>query len=78
MGDVAFNAACELHKPEVLDFFAQLVKRVSPKSYAQALMEVTVTRRFLENFSGDSVRVPLQCWPALTGPFVVVIGRRSR
>lgn len=56
MGDVAFNAACELHKPEVLDFFAQLVKRVSPKSYAQALMEVTVTRRFLENFSGDSVR----------------------
>ncbi|KAK9813740.1 hypothetical protein WJX73_006181 [Symbiochloris irregularis] len=56
MGDVSFNAARELHKPEVADFFAQLVKRLSPKSYAQAMLEVTVTRRFLENFGGDSVR----------------------
>ena len=41
---------------QVADFFAQLVKRVSPKSYTQAMAEVTITRRFLENFSGDSVQ----------------------
>ncbi|CAN0606731.1 unnamed protein product [Ectocarpus sp. 12 AP-2014] len=27
--------------------------RVAPKSYAQANGEVVVTRRFLENFSGE-------------------------
>ena len=41
---------------QVADFFAHLVKRVSPKSYTQALAEVLITRRFLENFAGDSVR----------------------
>ena len=29
--------------------------RTSPKSYAQASGEVRVTRKFLENFSGDQV-----------------------
>lgn len=46
-------------KLQVADFFAHLVKRVSPKSYTQALAEVTITRRFLENFAGDSVRCHL-------------------
>ncbi|GAB4819738.1 hypothetical protein N2152v2_006784 [Parachlorella kessleri] len=52
-GEVSAKAAEEMRKPEVLDYFARLVQRVAPKSYAQAAGEVTVTRRFLENFSGD-------------------------
>lgn len=56
-GDICSKAAIELRKPEVADFFAHLVKRFSPKSYTQALAEVKITQRFLENFSGDSVRL---------------------
>ncbi|KAK9807656.1 hypothetical protein WJX72_005582 [[Myrmecia] bisecta] len=55
-GDISSRAAEEMRKPENLEFFAKLIQRVSPKSYPQALMEVTVTQRFLENFSGDQVR----------------------
>ncbi len=51
-GDVSAGAAAEMKRPEVADFFARLIQRVSPKSYPQAVAEVTVTRRFLENFSG--------------------------
>lgn len=40
---------------QVSEYFARLIQRVSPKSYAQALGEVTVTQKFLENFSGDQV-----------------------
>lgn len=40
---------------QVETFFAQLIQRVSPKSFAQATAEVTVTQKFLENFSGDQV-----------------------
>lgn len=42
--------------PEVEEFFTRLIMRVAPKSYAQANGEVVVTRRFLENFSGDCNR----------------------
>ncbi|MFS7954863.1 putative L-glutamate gamma-semialdehyde dehydrogenase [Helianthus anomalus] len=42
-------------QPEVSDFFAKLIQRVSPKSYQQALREVYVTGKFLENFSRDQV-----------------------
>ncbi len=35
------------------DHFTRLVQRVAPKHDAQARAEVVVTRRFLENFSGD-------------------------
>ena len=56
-GDVSTKAAAELLKPETADFFAKLIQRVAPKSYAQAMAEVTVTGRFLENFAGDSVRL---------------------
>ena len=32
-----------------------VIQRVCPKSYAQAVAEVRVTRQFLYNFSGDQV-----------------------
>ena len=37
------------------DFFVRLLQRVMPKSNAQCLGEVVVTRVFLENFAGDGV-----------------------
>lgn len=40
---------------QVSDFFTRLIQRVAPKSYQQALGEVYVTQKFLENFSGDQV-----------------------
>ncbi|KAH9613499.1 hypothetical protein KSS87_001512 [Heliosperma pusillum] len=55
-GDISTKAAHMLSKPEVSDFFARLIQRVSPKSYQQAHGEVYVTQKFLENFCGDQVR----------------------
>ncbi|CAO2818628.1 unnamed protein product [Amaranthus hypochondriacus] len=55
-GDVSTKAAHMLSQPQVSDFFARLIQRVSPKSYQQAMGEVTVTQKFLENFGGDQVR----------------------
>eukprot|EP00899_Mesostigma_viride_P004918 jgi/Mesvir1/14427/Mv09564-RA.1 len=55
-GDVSARAAASMRDEKVADFFARLIQRVSPKSYAQAMGEVKVTRLFLENFSGDQVR----------------------
>jgi 1-pyrroline-5-carboxylate dehydrogenase len=55
-GHVSALAAAELRKPDTQDYFARLTQRTSPKSWAQATAEVVVTRRFLENFSGDQVR----------------------
>lgn len=55
-GDISARAAAVLKQPEVSHFFAKLIQRVSPKSFAQALGEVNVTQTFLENFSGDQVR----------------------
>ena len=40
---------------QIENFFARLIQRVSPKSFPQAIGEVTVTQKFLENFSGDQV-----------------------
>ncbi|CAI7884628.1 unnamed protein product [Closterium sp. NIES-54] len=54
-GSVSAAAANALKKPEVSDFFARLIQRVSPKSLFQARAEVSVTQKFLENFSGDQV-----------------------
>lgn len=51
------RAATAMREPEVEDYFTRLIMRVAPKSYAQANAEVVVTRRFLENFSGDNVRM---------------------
>lgn len=44
---------------QISDFFAKLIQRVSPKSYQQALAEVQVSQKFLENFCGDQVFKPL-------------------
>ncbi|CAM9559491.1 unnamed protein product [Ascophyllum nodosum] len=55
-GSVTAKAAALMANPEVEDFLARLIMRAAPKSYAQALGEVVVTRRFMENFSGDNVR----------------------
>ncbi|XP_020250917.1 probable aldehyde dehydrogenase, partial [Asparagus officinalis] len=55
-GEISAKAAHMLGQPEVEKFFSRLIQRVSPKSYTQALGEVQVTRKFLENFSGDQVR----------------------
>lgn len=62
-GDISGRAAAELLEPKTADFFAKLIQRVSPKSYAQAMAEVTVTGRFLQNFAGDSVcRLTCGAW----------------
>mmetsp|Transcript_24444 Transcript_24444/g.61429 ORF Transcript_24444/g.61429 Transcript_24444/m.61429 type:complete len:559 (-) Transcript_24444:41-1717(-) len=55
-GNVTAKAAHELGRPEVRDFFARLIQRTAPKSWAQAVGEVVVTQKFLENFGGDQVR----------------------
>lgn len=46
---------CVIGDWQVSDFFAKLIQRVSPKSYQQALAEVQVSQKFLENFCGDQV-----------------------
>ena len=55
LGAVSHAAAAKLQREDVADFFAKLIQRVSPKSYKEARKEVTVTAKFLENFSGDQV-----------------------
>mmetsp|Transcript_29916 Transcript_29916/g.45986 ORF Transcript_29916/g.45986 Transcript_29916/m.45986 type:complete len:612 (+) Transcript_29916:97-1932(+) len=55
-GAISAKAAQMMTDPETEHFFARLIQRVSPKSYAQAKGEVVVTRKFLENYSGDQVR----------------------
>ncbi|BBN13896.1 hypothetical protein MPTK1_6g07270 [Marchantia polymorpha subsp. ruderalis] len=55
-GDVSAKVANALRHPKLADYFARLIQRVSPKSYAQAEGEVMVTQKFFENFSGDQVR----------------------
>lgn len=56
LGDISNKAGHMLSLPKVSDFFTRLIQRVAPKSYQQALGEVYVTQKFLENFSGDQVR----------------------
>ena len=56
LGRVCAKAAALMADKDVADFFARLIQRVMPKSWAQCVGEVTVTRVFLENFSGDGVR----------------------
>ena len=59
---------------QVEDYFTRLIQRVAPKHDAQARAEVVVTRRFLENFSGDQARwiikepPPLQSARRLSSP----------
>ena len=55
-GDISAQAAAKMRDPEVMNFFAKLIQRVAPKSDSQALGEVAVTQKFIENFGGDQVR----------------------
>ncbi|RHY58677.1 hypothetical protein DYB37_008448 [Aphanomyces astaci] len=55
-GDISHKAAAMLREPHIEHYFIRLIQRVAPKSYIQAKNEVVVTRKFLENFSGDQVR----------------------
>lgn len=56
LGDITAKIAAEMRKDDVTHHFARLIQRVVPKSTAQAVAEVTVTRKFLENFAGDQPR----------------------
>jgi 1-pyrroline-5-carboxylate dehydrogenase len=56
LGQVSDKASRYLKDPEVENFFATMIMRTSPKSYAQALGEVKICAQFLDNFSGDQVR----------------------
>jgi 1-pyrroline-5-carboxylate dehydrogenase len=56
LGEVCARAAALMAKPEIEHYFTKLIQRVMPKEYDQCRGEVTVTRVFLENFSGDGVR----------------------
>jgi len=56
LGKVCAKTAEILREDEVEKYFTKLIQRVMPKSDSQCLGEVTVTRVFFENFSGDNVR----------------------
>jgi len=56
LGRVSWNASVILEDEGIADYFARLIQSVMPKSYAQCVGEVAVTREFLRNFSGDQVR----------------------
>ena len=56
LGQVCAKASEMLGDEIVADYFTQLIRRVMPKSWNQCKAEVTVTKIFLQNFSGDGVR----------------------
>jgi len=55
-GDVCRRVTEALHNEEIFNHFVKLIQRTFPKSDAQAIGEMKVTRAFFENFSGDNVR----------------------
>ncbi|CAK9065759.1 Delta-1-pyrroline-5-carboxylate dehydrogenase 12A1 [Durusdinium trenchii] len=57
LGEVCGAAAREMFKPEVSDYFCRLIQRVAPKSYAQAGGEIKAVRTWLQDYSGNSVRM---------------------
>eukprot|EP00434_Breviolum_minutum_P024381 symbB.v1.2.021531.t1/scaffold1865.1/size98072/8 len=57
LGEVCGAAAREMFKPEVSDFFCRLIQRVAPKSYAQAGGEIKAVRTWLQDYSGNNVRM---------------------
>jgi len=56
LGEVNGLAAMEMRKPEVANFFAELLQRVVPKHEAQAMGEITCVRKWLDGYAGDGVR----------------------
>ncbi|CAJ1359516.1 unnamed protein product [Effrenium voratum] len=57
LGEVCGAAAREMFKPEVSDFFCRLIQRVAPKSYSQAGGEIKAVRTWLQDYSGNNVRM---------------------
>jgi len=57
LGEVCSASAREMHKPEVSEFFTRLIQRVAPKSAAQAGGEIKAVRTWLEDYSGNNVRM---------------------
>ena len=55
-GDICRKITTALHNEEIFMHFVRLIQRVFPKSDAQAIGEMRVTRAFFENFCGDNVR----------------------
>ncbi len=55
-GELCMKLAHALGTKEIADYFAHLIYLTVGKSLTQCVGEVTVTRRFLENFAGDQVR----------------------
>ena len=55
LGDVCAKSAELMRDPEIELFFAKLIQRVMPKSIAQCLGEVRVTRVFLLIFACEGV-----------------------
>lgn len=56
LGDVCFRTANTLHQPEIENKIINEIISVTGKTEEQAYGELKVTRKFLENFSGDQVR----------------------
>ena len=56
LGEVMARGAQELGKPEVNEYFARLIQRLVPKSWAQCIGEPTITRKWMESYSCDQVR----------------------
>ena len=56
LGEVSRKLAEVMRDPEVFEFFVQCTMRTIPKSHAQTTGEISVTRAFFDNFSGDQVR----------------------
>jgi len=56
LGEVMARGAQELGKPEVNEYFAKLIQRLVPKSWAQSVGEPTITRKWMESYSCDQVR----------------------
>jgi len=56
LGRVCVDAAQEMKKPEVAEFFGKLIQRLTPKSWPQSIGEPTVTRKWLEDYGCDNVR----------------------
>ena len=56
LGDVCFRTANTLHNSEIQDKIINEIISVTGKTFEQANGELSVSRKFLENFSGDQVR----------------------
>ena len=56
LGEVMVKGAQELGKPEVAEYFTQLIHRLVPKSLPQCAGEPVVTRKWMENYGSDQVR----------------------